>query len=60
MRYNRCGLGQTALNPITSTIKNFRPLYDARLAQGDPRFVPSFDLTAAVQDYEAAVGAGKE
>lgn len=60
MRYNRCGLGQTALNPITSTINNFRSLYDGRLARGDPRFVPSFDLAAAVQDYEAAVGAGKD
>jgi [NiFe] hydrogenase diaphorase moiety large subunit len=60
MRYNRCGLGQTALNPITSTIKHFRGLYDARLSTGDPRFVPSFDLAAAVRDYEAAAGAGKE
>ena len=58
MRNNRCGLGQTALNPITTTIKNFRPLYDARLAQGDPRFEPSFDLAAAVRDYDAAVAKG--
>lgn len=55
MRNNRCGLGQTALNPIITTIKNFRPLYNARLAKGDPRFVPSFDLAAAVRDYDAAV-----
>ena len=60
MRHNRCGLGQTALNPVTSTIRNFKPLYEARLAAGDPRFVPSFDLAAAVRDYEAAAGAGKE
>ena len=58
MRNNRCGLGQTALNPIVTTIQNFRPLYDARLAQGDPRFVPSFDLAAAIRDYDAAVGKG--
>jgi [NiFe] hydrogenase diaphorase moiety large subunit len=58
MKLNRCGLGQTALNPITSTIKNFRPLYDGRLAAGDPRFVPSFDLAAAVRDYDAAVAKG--
>ena len=58
MRNNRCGLGQTALNPIVTTIQNFRPQYDARLAPGDPRFVPSFDLAAAVQDYDAAVGKG--
>ncbi len=58
MRNNRCGLGQTALNPVVSTIRNFRPLYDARLAPGDPRFVPGFDLSAAVKDYEAAVSKG--
>ena len=58
MRNNRCGLGQTALNPIVTTIRNFRPLYEARLSRGDPRFVPSFDLPAAVRDYEAAVANG--
>jgi len=57
MKRNRCGLGQTALHPIVTTIKNFRPLYDARLAQGDPRFEPAFDLAAAVRDYDAAVAA---
>jgi [NiFe] hydrogenase diaphorase moiety large subunit len=58
MKNNRCGLGQTALNPITSTIRNFQPLYEARLAKGDPRFVPSFDLAAAVRDYDTAVAKG--
>ena len=33
MRKNRCGLGQTALNPIISTIRNFKPLYE-RLIKG--------------------------
>ncbi len=55
MKRNRCGLGQTALNPIVTTIRNFRPLYDARLYKGDERFEPGFDLAAAVKDYEAAV-----
>jgi [NiFe] hydrogenase diaphorase moiety large subunit len=54
MRRNRCGLGQTALNPILTTIRNFRGLYDRRIAAGDPRFVASFDLAAAVRDYDAA------
>ena len=58
MKRNRCGLGQTALNPIVTTIRNFRPLYEARLAAGDPRFEPSFDLAAAVRDYDAAVAKG--
>ena len=58
MKRNRCGLGQTALNPITTTLKNFRPLYEARLARGDPRFEPAFDLAAAVRDFDAAVAKG--
>ena len=58
MKRNRCGLGQTALNPITTTLRNFRPLYEARLARGDPRFEPAFDLAAAVRDYDAAVAKG--
>ena len=55
MKRNRCGLGQTAPNPVVTTIKNFRPLYEARLAPCDPRFEPSFDLAAAVREYDAAV-----
>ena len=31
---------------------------EARLAPGDPRFEPAFDLAAATQDYDAAVGKG--
>ena len=57
MKRNRCGLGQTALNPIVSTLKNFRTLYEQRLAAGDERFEPGFDLAAAVRDYTAAVAA---
>ncbi len=29
---SRCGLGQTAPNPILSTMRNFPELYEARLA----------------------------
>jgi [NiFe] hydrogenase diaphorase moiety large subunit len=31
-RMSRCGLGQTAPNPILSTMRNFPELYEARLA----------------------------
>ncbi len=55
MKKNRCGLGQTALNPIISTIRNFKPLYYSRITGGDDRFVPSFDLKAAVKDYDDVV-----
>ena len=33
-------------------------VHEGRLSHGDPRFVPSFDLAAAVRDYDAAVGKG--
>jgi [NiFe] hydrogenase diaphorase moiety large subunit len=57
MKRNRCGLGQTALNPIVTTIRNFRGLYDRLIAAGDDRFVAAFDLEAAVRDYDAATRA---
>ena len=31
-RMSRCGLGQTAPNPILTTMRNFPELYEARLA----------------------------
>ena len=46
---NRCGLGQTAANPILTTIENFRPLYDA-LVKTDEEYVSEFDMDKAVQD----------
>ena len=56
MKLNRCGLGQTAMNPIVTTIKNFRGLYDAKIKVTDDKFSPTFDLDAAVKDYDAATG----
>lgn len=49
MRVNRCGLGQTAANPILTTIRNFRELYNSRL-HSDRDFVSEFDLPAAVRE----------
>jgi [NiFe] hydrogenase diaphorase moiety large subunit len=46
---NRCGLGQTAANPILSTIKNFRELYEKKINK-DTNFVSEFNLDAAVQE----------
>ncbi len=51
---SRCGLGQTSPNPIQSTIKNFRGLYEAKLQKSD--FVSEFDMAAAVKDSCAVVG----
>jgi [NiFe] hydrogenase diaphorase moiety large subunit len=47
-RTSRCGLGQTAPNPILSTMRAFPELYEARLAAGD--FTPLVTLQAALQE----------
>lgn len=54
MKKNRCGLGQTAMNPVATTIKNFRALYEAKLSS-DENVMSAYDEKAAVADYEAAV-----
>lgn len=52
---SRCGLGQTAANPIVSSLKNFRHLYED-LLQKDVEFDEGFDLKASVKDSCAFVG----
>jgi [NiFe] hydrogenase diaphorase moiety large subunit len=44
---SRCGLGQTAANPILSTLAHFPNLYAARLRHED--YVPVLDLDTAMQ-----------
>ena len=56
MQKNRCGLGQTALNPIVTTLKNFPSVYDALVPATDEPVYPGFDLRAAVADYDAVTG----
>lgn len=53
MKKNRCGLGQTALNPIVSTIKNFYKLYEEKITTKDEKLNSVFDLKKAVADYDA-------
>jgi [NiFe] hydrogenase diaphorase moiety large subunit len=55
LQASRCGLGQTAGNPIISSLKNFRHLYD-NLIQKDKEFDEGFDMVAAVQDSCKYVG----
>jgi len=49
LKASRCGLGQTAANPILSSIKNFRHLYDEKV-QKNKVFDSGFDLSAAVKE----------
>jgi [NiFe] hydrogenase diaphorase moiety large subunit len=48
MRMSRCGLGQTAPNPILTTMRNFPELYEARLASAP--FTPLVTLHDALRE----------
>jgi len=50
----RCGLGQTSANPIATTIKNFRELYESRVADVD--YQSEFDMHKAIQESCSVVG----
>jgi [NiFe] hydrogenase diaphorase moiety large subunit len=52
---SRCGLGQTAANPIVSSLKNFPHLY-RELIQEDKDFVSTFDMDAAIAESCKVVG----
>jgi [NiFe] hydrogenase diaphorase moiety large subunit len=54
-RTSRCGLGQTSPNPILSTLKNFRHLYDERVEEAPDGQRRSFDLAGATREA-AAIG----
>jgi [NiFe] hydrogenase diaphorase moiety large subunit len=49
---SRCGLGQTACNPVLTSLENFRHLYEAKVHEPSNGFRPSFDLTAAVSGHQ--------
>jgi len=53
---SRCGLGQTSSNPILTTLKNFRPVYEALVKEDKDGFQPSFDIKAALEDSEEIAG----
>jgi [NiFe] hydrogenase diaphorase moiety large subunit len=53
-RMSRCGLGQTAPNPILTTMNAFPELYEARLAQAE--FMPRVSLHDALRDAVLAQG----
>ncbi|MGD0634107.1 MAG: NAD(P)H-dependent oxidoreductase subunit E [Beijerinckiaceae bacterium] len=54
MRMSRCGLGQTAPNPILSTMRNFPGLYEERLAP--VAFTPRVTLHDALREAVAVQG----
>ena len=53
-RMSRCGLGQTAPNPILTTMRSFPELYEARLT--DEPFTPLVTLHDALREAVAVQG----
>lgn len=49
MKGNRCGLGMTALNPVMSSLKNFRQIYEQKL-QKDKSFDTGFNLHESIME----------
>jgi len=50
---SRCGLGQTAPNPVLSTLQNFQSEYEGRLNPAQQRFAATFDLDKALVGAES-------
>ncbi len=55
---SRCGLGQTAANPILTTLRNFSGLYDSLIK--DEEYISSFDLSKSIQEACAITGRDAE
>ena len=49
---SRCGLGQTAANPVLCSLKNFRELYLNKIVERADGLLPAFDLSKAVESGE--------
>ena len=52
---NRCGLGQTAANPIITSLENFRNLYE-ELVKTDQEYLSTFNMDEAVAESCEYVG----
>ncbi|MFO7723568.1 MAG: NADH-ubiquinone oxidoreductase-F iron-sulfur binding region domain-containing protein, partial [Bacteroidales bacterium] len=55
LKASRCGLGQTAANPMLSSLRNFRHLYEKKI-QKNKEFDSGFDLGQAVKESCEATG----
>lgn len=55
LKASRCGLGLTAANPVVTSIKNFRPLYDKKIQHGKD-YDSAFDMLLSVKESCDAVG----
>jgi [NiFe] hydrogenase diaphorase moiety large subunit len=53
---SRCGLGQTAANPVLTTLKNFRPIYEALVKDTEEGLQSTFNIKDALGDSMAIAG----
>ncbi len=53
---SRCGLGQTAANPVLTSLANFPEAYQVRVKEHKTIFQPTFDIKAAVAGAEKLAG----
>ncbi len=53
---SRCGLGQTSPNPVLTTLKNFRSVYEAMIKPKDDGLLRSFDIQAALATSKRITG----
>ncbi len=51
---SRCGLGQTSGNPVSTTIKNFRELYNSKAK--DVEYQSDFNMDEAIKESASVVG----
>jgi [NiFe] hydrogenase diaphorase moiety large subunit len=57
---SRCGLGQTSPNPILTSLKNFRPAYEALVKEVSDGKQPTFDINSVLTQAEAITGRKSE
>jgi len=57
---SRCGLGQTSPNPVLSTLRNFRPVYNSLVRDDQSGLNKSFHIMKAVEQASAIAGRRSE
>ena len=59
-RMSRCGLGQTSPNPVLSTLKHFRPVYNSLVRTDKTGMQKSFHIMQAVEEASQIAGRRSE
>ena len=57
---SRCGMGQTSPNPVLSTLKNFRGVYDKLVKKNKDGLMCSFDIKSSLKEAESIAGRPSE